>query len=91
MGEVMTANRNSDRLMSMINNLLDIRKNDRDWSVLRLAEYDSGDYLDSVLADFSYAARQKGLDFSYRIEPGLNDILIDREKMVLIIHNILSK
>lgn len=39
---VMTANRNSDRLMSMINNLLDIRKNDRDWSVLRLAEYDSG-------------------------------------------------
>lgn len=87
---VMTANRNSDRLMSMINNLLDIRKNDRDWSVLRLAEYDSGDYLDSVLADFSYAARQKGLDFSYRIEPGLNDIWIDREKMDLIIHNILS-
>ena len=86
----MTANRNSDRLMSMINNLLDIRKNDRDWSVLRLAEYDSGDYLDSVLADFSYAARQKGLDFSYRIEPGLNDIWIDREKMDLIIHNILS-
>ncbi len=87
---VMTANRNSDRLMSMINNLLDIRKNDRDWSVLRLAEYDSGDYLDSVLADFSYAARQKGLDFSYRIEPGLSEIWIDREKMDLIIHNILS-
>lgn len=58
--------------------------------MLRLAEYDSGDYLDSVLADFSYAARQKGLDFSYRIEPGLNDIWIDREKMDLIIHNILS-
>ena len=87
---VMTANRNSDRLMSMINKLLDIRKNDRDWSVLRLAEYDSGDYLDSVLADFSYAARQKGLEFSYRIEPGLSDIWIDREKMDLIIHNILS-
>lgn len=87
---VITANRNSDRLMSMINNLLDIRKNDRDWSVLRLAEYDSGDYLDSVLADFSYAARQKGLDFSYRIEPGLSDIWIDREKMDLIIHNLLS-
>ena len=87
---VMTANRNSDRLMSMINNLLDIRKNDRDWSVLRLAEYDSGDYLDSVLADFSYAARQKGLDFSYRVEPGLSDIWIDREKMDLIIHNLLS-
>ena len=87
---VTTANRNSDRLMSMINNLLDIRKNDRDWSVLRLSEYDSGDYLDSVLADFSYAARQKGLDFSYRIESGLCDIWIDREKMDLIIHNLLS-
>lgn len=87
---VMTANRNSDRLMSMINNLLDIRKNDRDWSVLRLAEYDSGDYLDSVLTEFSYAARQKGLDFSYRIESGLSDIWIDREKMDLIIHNLLS-
>lgn len=87
---VMTANRNSDRLMSMINKLLDIRKNDRDWSVLRLAEYDSGDYLDSVLADFSYAARQKGLDFSYHVEQGLSDIWIDREKMDLIIHNILS-
>ncbi len=87
---VMMANRNSDRLLSMINNLLDIRKNDRDWSVLRLTECDSGDYLDSVLADFSYAARQKGLDFSYYIEPGLSDIWIDREKMDLAIHNILS-
>lgn len=87
---VMTANRNTDRLMSMINNLLDIRKNDRDWSVLRLAEYDAGDYLDSVLPDFSYAARQKGLEFSYRVEAGLCDIWIDREKMDLIIHNILS-
>ncbi len=87
---VMTANRNTDRLMSMINNLLDIRKNDRDWSVLRLAEYDAGDYLDSVLSDFSYAARQKGLEFSYRVEAGLSDIWIDREKMDLIIHNILS-
>lgn len=87
---VMTANRNSDRLVVQVNNLLNILKNDRDWSVLGLAEYDSGDYLDSVLADFSYAARQKGLDFSYRVEPGLSDIWIDREKMDLIIHNILS-
>ncbi len=87
---VMTANRNSDRLIVQVNNLLGILKNDRDWSVLVLTEYDSGDYLDSVLADFSYTARQKGLDFSYRVEPGLSDIWIDRAKMDLIIHNILS-
>lgn len=87
---VMTANRNSDRLLSMINKLLDIRKNDSGWGVLKLSSYDSGDYLDNVLADFSSAARQKGLDFSYHIEPDLGDIMIDKEKMDLIINNILS-
>lgn len=87
---VMTANRNSDRLLSMINKLLDIRKNDSGWGVLKLSSYDSGDYLDNVLADFSSAARQKGLDFSYHIESDLGEIMIDKEKMDLIINNILS-
>ena len=87
---IATANRNSDKLMSMINRLLDIRKNDTSWESIRLTDVDCSDYLESTLSEFIYSARKKGIDLSYDVSPELTTIWIDREKMDLIINNILS-
>lgn len=87
---VSTALRNADRLMDMINGLLDLRQDNAGLRQLQLEPVDLEDYVGETLNSFLPLARHKGLDLSYTVAPGLENVLLDREKMDLIIRNLVS-
>ena len=87
---VSTAIRNTDRLMNMINSLLDLREDGNADSRLQLEPCDLGDYLGEMLDTFRPIARQKGIDLSSEVSEGMSPVLLDREKMDRIVQNLVS-
>ena len=87
---VSTALRNADRLMNMINGLLDLRQDDASSRQLHLETCDLEDYLGEVLNAFMPMARHKGIGLTYSVAGGLDRVPLDREKMDHIIQNLVS-
>ena len=87
---VSTAMRNADRLMSMINSLLDLREDAPEAGRLYLETTDLREYLEDGMEPFQPAARQKGIDLSCRIDDSLSPVPVDREKMDRIVQNLVS-
>ena len=87
---VSTALRNADRLMNMINGLLDLRQDDASSRQLHLETCDLEDYLGETLNAFLPMARHKGIDLTYTVADGLDKVPLDREKMDHIIQNLVS-
>ena len=87
---VSTALRNADRLMNMINGLLDLRQDDAGSRQLNLETCDLEDYLGETLNSFMPLARHKGIELTYSVAEGLDKVLIDREKMDHIVQNLVS-
>ena len=87
---VSLALRNTDRLMNMINSLLDLRDGGESFKALALEKCDLRDYLGETLNAFSPAARLKGIELSHSVADGLDEVLLDREKMDHILQNLVS-
>lgn len=87
---VSTALRNADRLLNMINDLLDLRQDNEASKQLKLEYCDMEDYLGETLNAFMPLARHKGLDMSYSVAEGLGKVLLDRGKMDHIVQNLVS-
>ena len=87
---VSTAMRNADRLMSMINSLLDLREDAPEAGRLYLETTDLREYLEDEVEPFLPAARQKGIDLSCSVADGLGPVPLDREKMDRIVQNLVS-
>lgn len=87
---VSTALRNADRLMNMINGLLDLRQDDASSRQLHLEACDLEDYIGESLNSFLPMARHKGIELTYSVAPGLDKVLLDHEKMDHIIQNLVS-
>ena len=87
---VSTALRNADRLMNMINGLLDLRQDDASSRQLHLETCDLEDYLGEALNAFMPMAKHKGIELTYSVAPGLDKVLLDREKMDHIVQNLVS-
>lgn len=85
-----TALRNADRLMNMINGLLDLRQDSEGSRQLNLETCDLEDYIGETLNAFMPLAKHKGIELSYSVAEGLGKVLIDREKMDHIIQNLVS-
>lgn len=83
------ASGNADRLMGMINELLDLRK-DYARSELIVAPVPLGDYLSDKFYDFRVAATQKGLKTYLEVDPQLKTVPVDKRTMDHIIENLLS-
>ena len=87
---VSTAMRNADRLMSMINSLLDLREDTPEAGKLYLETTFLRDYLEDEVEPFRTATRQKGVTLTCTVDEGLGPVLLDREKMDRIIQNLVS-
>ena len=87
---VSTAMRNADRLMSMINSLLDLREDAPDAGRLYVEPTDLREYLEDGMEPFQPAARQKGITLACTVDEGLGLVPVDREKMDRIVQNLVS-
>lgn len=87
---ISTASSNVDRLMEMINGLLDLRKHNEKNTALNLTTVDLADFISDIADSFMIAARQKGIEIVKEVDERLSAVPIDEDKMSLIIDNLLS-
>ena len=87
---VSMAMRNADRLMSMINSLLDLREDTPEAGRLYLESTDLREYLEDSVEPFQTAARRKGISLTCSVDEGLGPVPLDREKMDRILQNLVS-
>lgn len=87
---VAVARRGTDRLMVMLNQLLDLRNADADGQGLHIGPVVLQEYLDGHLDDFWRAAGDKGLTLSLDVAPGLDTVWTDRQKLDTVVRNLLS-
>ncbi|MGQ1784580.1 two-component regulator propeller domain-containing protein [Saccharicrinis sp. GN24d3] len=85
-----TVKRNTNRLLQLINQIMDLRKMEKGLSKLNISEIELVDFIDRRILNFAHEARSKGISFSF--EYGNRDwrIEIDEEKLDKIIFNLLS-
>ena len=82
-------NLNTNRLLDLVNQLLDFRKTERQGFQLNLADCDVVDILQSIYKRFTLLARQKELDFTLDC-PEVAYTSVDREEITKIISNLLT-
>ena len=87
---VSTAMRNADRLMSMINSLLDLREDAPEAGRLYLETTDLREYLEDEVEPFQTTTRRKGITLTCSVDEGLGPVPLDREKMDRILQNLVS-
>ena len=87
---VSTAIRSADRLMSMINSLLDLRVETSPEGRLYVEPTRLRDYLEEILDPFRTVAGKKGIALSLSVADGLESVPLDREKMDRIVQNLVS-
>lgn len=83
-------NRNSQRLLSLVNQLLDFRKAEEGGFIIRFAKHDIDSLIRNVYIRFSPQAKQNDITFSLQIEePGITAV-VDAEALTKIISNLFS-
>ena len=87
---VSTAIHSTDRLMSMINSLLDLRVETSAEGRLYLEPTDLREYLEENLDPFRTAVHKKGIALDLSVADGLESVPLDREKMDRIVQNLVS-
>ncbi|SDJ99303.1 response regulator [Natronincola ferrireducens] len=81
----------NDRLLNIINNILDISKIEANKMVLDQVEFNFHEFITLVAKDFSFRAKSKGLSFSYSIDEETPSIFIgDPHRLNQILYNLLG-
>ena len=82
--------RNTERLTTLINQLLDFRKAERQGFKLHPVECDVRDAVETVCTRFVTMARQKHIDLTFDLPAERLQAAVDREALTKIISNLLS-
>lgn len=85
-----TVKSNSLRLLNLVNQLLDFRKQEAGSLQLSLVEQDLLMFIDQIAAEFSHYAEDRGIQFEYRKPLGSMVVQIDRDQFEKVIYNLLS-
>ena len=89
--EVGLLRRNAQRLLNLVNQLLDFRKIESSSFLMNFLPTDIATLLREVCADFTPAARQKGADYAIDIPADCTlSVMADREALTKILSNLLS-
>ncbi len=83
-------NRNSNRLLSLINQLLDISKIDAGYFVLKISNHNFTHFVNPIIESFDYLAKQKEINFKWIIKCPQKNIWFDRDALEKILSNLLS-
>ncbi|HYC85750.1 MAG TPA: response regulator, partial [Chryseosolibacter sp.] len=82
--------RNASKLLNLINKLLDYRKIESGNVILKVAETDIVPFIEEIFETFGDLAKKKNINFTFQAaKPSIN-VWFDREKMEMVISNILS-
>ncbi|PPK87117.1 signal transduction histidine kinase [Neolewinella xylanilytica] len=82
--------RNATRLHTMINQLLDVQKNDAGLLRLRVAEGNLVRFLDEIVLSFHGLAEERGVALSYTSSSTRIPVTYDRDQLEKVFYNILS-
>jgi len=89
--EVGLLRRNAQRLLNLVNQLLDFRKIESSSFLMNFLPTDISTLLREVCTDFTPAARQKGATFAIDIpQDNIPNVMADREALTKILSNLLS-
>ena len=81
---------NSRRLMNLVNQLLEFRKIETGNDKLQVAEGNVVDFVREVYLSFQGLAERKSIDFSFNAKPKKISLWFDRDKMEILVCNLLS-
>jgi len=83
-------NRNANRLLLLVNQLLEFRKQEAGHSGLKVAKGDFVEFVKEIVFSFNSFAQNKNIDFTFNHQPEVIDIWYDRDKMEKVFFNIFS-
>lgn len=88
--ELRTMQSNTDRLTTLINQLLDFRKAEQQGFRLHPVECDVREVVENVCLRFVTMARQKHIDFAFELPAEKLQASVDKEALTKIVSNLLS-
>jgi signal transduction histidine kinase/ligand-binding sensor domain-containing protein/DNA-binding response OmpR family regulator len=88
--ELEVVNRNSNRLLQLINQIIDLRKIENGKRKLNISKFDLIEFIKELQQDFSSEAKFKQIDFILESSYSSLEIEADKEKLDTIIYNLLS-
>jgi signal transduction histidine kinase/ligand-binding sensor domain-containing protein/DNA-binding response OmpR family regulator len=87
---LLTMQRNSERLLRLINQLIDVRKIELGKAVFQPQKTDLIQLCENVMACFEMEAKDKNIHLTFALETKKLDVVLDQEKADKIIFNLLS-
>jgi signal transduction histidine kinase/DNA-binding response OmpR family regulator len=88
--QLMLMLRNGDRMMQLINQLLDIRRLETGHLQLKVAEGNIANFIKEVSLSFRELAKDRNIDFKVRCTSENVHVWFDRDKFEIILFNLLS-
>lgn len=85
-----TVKNNSLRLLNLVNQLLDFRKQESGTYTLNKAHQDMSLFLDQIAMEFTHYAKERGINFFYEKPYSTMMVEVDRDEMEKVIYNLLS-
>lgn len=82
--------RNAQRILRLINQLMDIRKLDKGQMYMKFRETDLVSFIDDLMLTFEYMARKKNIHFTFHHEMQCQPVWIDLNNFDKVVMNILS-
>lgn len=88
--ELKTIEHNAQRVQNLVNQILDIRKIDKQQMKLQCQETDMVQYVGNILKSYEYTAKERGMGFRY--VPAIDQLKVwfDRTSIDKVIDNLLS-
>jgi signal transduction histidine kinase/ligand-binding sensor domain-containing protein/DNA-binding response OmpR family regulator len=83
-------NRNAERLMHLINQLMDFRKVEKGRMALHVTRGDAAEFIENIIISFQELALQRSVSLSTNGPANSSEVWFDHEKMENILYNLLS-
>ncbi|MDD2541049.1 MAG: hybrid sensor histidine kinase/response regulator [Desulfuromonadaceae bacterium] len=79
-----------NEVVTMIDNLLDIRKFEAGKIQMTIHHYDAGEIISKVAHQFSRPARHDGIELSVNVDPGAHGVAVDKNSFTRVLGNLLG-
>ena len=88
--ELSIIERNANRILTLVNQILDLRKMDKKQMHLHCQETDLVEFVGGVAKMFEFSAQERNMEFYYEHPEGKLMVWIDRQQFDKVISNLLS-
>jgi ligand-binding sensor domain-containing protein/signal transduction histidine kinase/DNA-binding response OmpR family regulator len=82
--------RNAQRILRLINQLMDVRKIDKKLMQLKFRETDMVGFINDIMKSFEYAAQMKNIDFKFNPEMPVLKVWVDLNNFDKVLFNVFS-